>query len=236
MIRLLPFGLIAVLVIGLVFFRFFYSNKLAEPELREVPKEAPFNQTLSSDPGGVLDNMNILASQILALKTSYENLNNETGQTIASLERRVKSLEASVLQLQSQSGTQTSTSTQASSSSKVPAYIPLGSDGTVDDQNWYSVPGFAVSIDPAEYSGYTGMQLEGSVRLVEKAGTAYIRLLNSTDGTTISGEASTTQDTFQIVSTSAFTLTSGRKTYQLQVKSSSGKQVQIQNARIKVSF
>ncbi|MBI2600991.1 hypothetical protein HYW42_03480 [Candidatus Daviesbacteria bacterium] len=242
MIRFLPIGIIAILVIsGLVYFRFFYiKDSLEEPQQREVPKEVPFDTLLTKDPGGVTDNLNILATQILNLKSANENLVKTADSKNADLERRIKALEASVTQLQGQvnsSSTTAQSSTQTTTSeSKFPVYIPLGSAGTSTDQNWYSIPGFEVSLDPAEYSGYASMQLEINMRMIEKAGTAYARLYNSTDGSATSPEVSTTQDTFQLLASGTFKLPSSRKSYKLQLKTSQGKEIHIQNARIKVNF
>ncbi len=121
--------------------------------------------------------------------------------------------------------------------SKSPSlYIPLGSGGTAGDKAWSSVPGYEVSLDPADYPGYSGMQLEVNFRMLEIAGVGMARLYNQTDNQAASGELSIAADNFSLQTTPSFKLPSGKKTYRLQIKSTYGANLEIQNARIKVYY
>ena len=89
----------------------------------------------------------------------------------------------------------------------------------------------------ADYSGYTSMQFEANIQIFQ-IGTAYARVSNKTDGTSIlSSEISTTSTSYTSVSSAKFNLPGGKKDYQLQLKSQiTGYAASVQNARIKVNF
>lgn len=128
-------------------------------------------------------------------------------------------------------------SSPATSITAVPAYIPLGAGGNTNDQNYFSMEAYQISIDPLEYPGYTSMQLEVSFKSDQNSGPTYVRLYNSTDSSAVTNsEVSGTSDKYKLLTSPKFTLASGRKTYVLQVKNNSNTQTHIQSARIKVSF
>ncbi len=157
--------------------------------------------------------------------------------SLSAMEARIKTLETAVSNLQSQvNQTQTTQTTTTTTTKKAPVYIPLGSGGQWNDQNWLALSSYEVSVDPAEYEGYTNMQLEVNMRLVQAAGKAYARLYNVTDGNEIVSEVSTELDKAVLLTSTTFKLPTGRKTYRLQVKSTYGFNIELQTARIKVSF
>jgi len=80
------------------------------------------------------------------------------------------------------------------------------------------------------------MNLEVNFRLVEPSGTGSVRLYNVTDSSAVSAQADTTSTSFGLKTSGSFKLSGGKKTYKLQVKSSEGKELFIQSARIKVNF
>lgn len=146
-------------------------------------------------------------------------------------EGRITSLEKEVSKLKNQK-----ISYPATVVNKSPLYIPLGSGGTAGDKGWYSVPGYEILADPGDYQGYSGMQLEVNFRMTEIAGVGMARLYNQTDNSAVSGEISIASDNFSLQVTPSFKLPGGRKTYRLQIKSTYGANLEIQSARIKVSF
>ena len=81
------------------------------------------------------------------------------------------------------------------------------------------------------------MQLEANFRLTEAAGTGSIRLYNVTDGSVVSSsQLDTTGTAFGVQTSGSFKLPAGQKTYTIQVKSTSSKDIFVQSARIKVNF
>ncbi len=159
----------------------------------------------------------------------------------ASTDQRLGSLEVAAQSLQNQinllkiSGTTTQTTT--TSTGKSTDYIPLGWVGGISDQNWTSVTTQEITINAADYPGYKSMQFEVNLRIYQGNGTAYARLLNNSDGTGVSNsEVSTTSENYTWVSSSTFTLPSSQKTYRMQLKSTTGYEAGVQNARIKVNY
>lgn len=183
-------------------------------------------------PANLGDRINALENTIASLRGDVVNLEAQKTSPAsvpqANYEARIKSLEDEVAKLKSQKA--------VISSNKAPLYIPLGSGGTAGDKGWYSVPGYEVAIDPADYFGYSAMQMEINFRMTEIAGVGVARLYNQTDNQAISGEITIASDNLALYSTPTFTLPSGKKTYKLQVKSTYGANLEIQSARIKVSF
>ena len=115
-------------------------------------------------------------------------------------------------------------------------YIPLGSGGSWTDTDWRTLSEYEVSLDPANFPNYTGMSLEVTFRLDDPSGTASVRFYNVTDSSATSSQMDSTSSTFTSKSSSSFKLVTGVKTYRLQVKSTGGKNLIVQTARIKVSF
>ena len=91
-------------------------------------------------------------------------------------------------------------------------------------------------MDPVNYPGYSGMILEVNFRLVDPAGTGSVRLYNVTDAGVVSTQLDTSSTSFSLKTSSSFKLATGQKTYKLQVKSTGGKDLYIQSARIRVNF
>lgn len=239
MIKLLPIGLVVILMVSaLVYFRFFrnsadFAGDISPTSLLQTLPQSSSGST-DSRLKAAEDSITILAKKLVSLTQSDTNLEGR----VKTLENQVNQLKSSTSQVQTT--TQTSATTPAPTSvatKKSPLYIPLSSGGSANDQNWYTIAGYEASIDPADYPGYTSMQLEVSLRLVEPTGTAYARVYNATDNSAVSSsEASTTSSTIVLTSSSGFTLPAGRKTYRMQTKSSNNIEIQLQNARIKVNF
>lgn len=218
MIRFLPFILVAILILGgLGYWKFFAAKEdvePAEPLVVEEPREVPATFPVSTPSPKAEATDTGLASKVTSLEVAVADLKSR----ISTLEKKPAS----------------TTTTQSSGTSKVPVYIPLGSGGSNSNTNWADMPGYEISIDPAEYDEYTSMKLEVNMRLNASGGNAMVRLTSS-DGTAISSELSTPQTVYNLNTSTGFKLSS-KKTYKLQVKSTAGHEMFIQDARIKVSF
>ena len=244
MIKLLPFILVPVLIIaGLGYWRLTASQRSSTSSSQvssqtqdlgpvEVPKSLPG--------ASIEDRVKSLEDTITKLVSQVNNLKPGTTQTATSgsLDSRLTTVETAVTDLKARlSALEKATPAPAVSGSKYPLYIPLGSGGGPwTDQDWNTLNEYQVSINPGNYSGYSNMQLEVNFRLSEAAGTGSVRLYNVTDGSSISSQVDTTSTSFGVQSSGTFTLSGGQKTYTIQVKSSQGKSLFVQSARIKVNF
>lgn len=241
MIRLLPFILIPVLIVGGLGYWRYTSTKqsLTTPILSqaeqgplEVPKTLP-NASLEDKVKSLEDVVTKLVTQINSLKSSGNSSPTTSSDAkLSSLEAAITELKARVSSLEKA----TPAPAPAAVSQKAPLYIPLGSGGQTQDTNWASLNTFQISLDPASYSGYTSMQVEVNMRLNQPGGQVYARLYNSSNSSSVSSEVSSTSTTSSVVTSSTFTLPSGSKNYVLQAKSKDGSLIFIDYARIKVNF
>lgn len=242
MIRLLPFLLIPILLIaGLGYFRYSASrNNLTNPQAADsqaessaVPVEVP--KTL---PGASLeDRVKSLEDTITKLVPQVNGLKPSGSSAPGNLDSRLKDAESAVTELKARvSSLEKATPVPAVVSGKSTVYIPLGSGGSWGAVDWISLNEYEISLNPDNYPGYTGMNLEVTFRMAESAGTGSVRLYNDTDSGAASSQLDTTSTTYGLQSSSSFKLASGTKTYKLQVKSTQGKDLFIQSARIKVNF
>lgn len=241
MIRLLPFIAIPILIIsGLGYWRYVASKpSLTTPQT--VAQDTPPVEVPKTLPGASLENrIQSLEDTITKLVPKVNNLKSpspQAGSSSGAADSRLANIEAAIIELKArvaalEKGSTTTTQTTAKSAT---VYIPLGSGGGGGDKNWITDNNYGATIDPAEYPGYSSMQLEVNFRLTQKSGTAYTRLYNVTDQSS-KEQVSTTSDAFSWQTSAGFTLPAGKKTYTLQMKSSEGADVQLQSARIKVNF
>lgn len=235
MIKLLPFILVAFLILGgLGYWRFFAAKQSLQTPTAKVLEE-PVEVPQALPDASVEDRVKSLEETI----TSVVNKINAqpTPQADPSLDSRLKSVEAVVTELKAKvSSLENAPSAPAAVTSKAPLYIPLGSGGQISDTNWTSLNSFQVSLDPVSYSGYTSMQLEVNMRLNQPGGQVSARLYNSSTSSVVSSEISSTSTTSSVVTSAPFTLPTGVKTYILQAKSKDGNPTFIDYARIKVNF
>lgn len=220
----------------MVYWRFFAirssGSSLTTPQTAstqspvEVPKTLP-NATIE-------DRVQVLEK---ALTEVIKKVNATPVQTDSSLDSRVNALEASITDLKVQiANLPAASSAPAASSSKSTIYIPLGAGGTVASVDWTPLNAFLINLDPAQYPGYTSMQLEVNMRLNQPGGTLYARLYNNSSSSATSSELTSTSTSSSIYTSSTFTLPAGSKTYLLQAKTSDGTQAFLDTARIRVSF
>lgn len=239
MIRLLPFVLIPILIIGgLLFWRNLATKQsLTTSQANQsdlTPVEVP--KTL---PGASLeDRVKSLEDTITKLVPQVNNLKpGSSPAASSSLDSRLKDVESTMTELKARvSSLEKATPAPAATSSKATIYIPLGSGGSVSSVDWASLNAFQINLDPAQYPGYSSMQLEVNMRLNQPGGTLYARLYNSTSGAATSSEVSSTSTTSSIFTSSTFNLSTGSKTYILQAKTSDGTLGFLDTARIKVNF
>lgn len=244
MIRFLPYILIPILIIaGLGYWRLTASKQSSTPSLQNsqtVQDSSPMEVPKTLPGASLEDRVKSLEDAVTKLVTQFNNFK-LSGQTdVPNLSSRLSNAEAAVTDLKARvsalekAGPTTTTTT---SSNKYPLYIPLGAGGGPwGSQDWATLTEYQATINSDNYPGYSGMQLEVNFRLVESAGTGSVRLYNVTDGSSISSQVDTTGTSFGLQTTNSFKLPGGQKTYSIQVKSSQGKDLFVQSARVKVSF
>lgn len=243
MARLLPIVIIITLFAGVLFYIRSQTSLKSPVPVVEISQKIESNINSSSEEKikTLEESVKLLATEIGKVNLSLDSLKKggATNTTSPMTETRLKNLETAVNNLQADINSLKSPTSQTTGNStkRSPEYIPLGSGGTSGDRNYNSITSYQVSIDPADYSGYSGMQLEVIFNLNEAVGTANARVYNSSDAQVVgSSNVSTTSTTSSVFSSGNFKLPSGRKIYVLQVQSTQGYTVNIQSARIKVSF
>lgn len=230
--RFLPVvvALCAALILAALTFRFFtagslQTNKTAPattdeiPVTESLPQEVPVAvpiPDLSTQVNTITDKVNKIDSTVNDLKSRVVVL--ESGQTTSA-----------------QTNPATSVTSSTATVIKSPIYIPLAASGTSSAGDWTNISGTTVTIDPADYPGYTSMQFQANIQIFQQ-GIAYARV-GSSDGTAILGsEISTNATSYTAVSSGNFTLP-GKKSYLLQLKSQvTNYAASVQNAQIKVNF
>lgn len=172
-------------------------------------------------------------------RVSSPNLAGSLTSNSADLIIRIKSLEDKVLALEQKIGTTASPSPSTSTTvTKFPTqYIPLGIDSQTNDQNGVALDNYEINLDPAEFPGYTSMQLEVTLKLSEASGTLSSSLYNYTDRSEIQySSVSTTSTNYLSLVSSTFKLPAGKKVYRIWAKSTNGFLGYIQSARLKVNY
>lgn len=241
MIKLLPFILIPVLLLaGLGYWRFQASQTNLTSSQASKEYDGPIEVPATLPGASIEDRIKVLEEAVTKLvnqsNTAKASSSPKT-ETNSSADAKISALETAILDLKAKvTALEKVTPAPATSTSKSTVYIPLGSGGGPwSNIDWYTTE-YEVSLDPANYPGYSGMVLEVTFRLGEAAGTGSVRLYNSSDSTATSSQLDTTSSSFAVKSSSSFTIPVGAKTYKLQVKSSSQKDLFIQSVRIKVNF
>lgn len=157
----------------------------------------------------------------------------------ANLESRVKALETTVADLQLRVNRLSPPAPVSSQPSlKVPIYIPLGWYGAATSYtDWSTLSPQQIAINTADYPGYSNMQFEANLRVFQGNGIAYARLYDQDDKTAIADSTvSTSSQDYTWLSSSAFRLPGGQRNYVLQLKTSTGYEASLQNARIRINF
>ncbi len=241
MVRILAGIAIVITILGA--FLFFKSFNKSGP--RMVPVTSPLD---SSPSGSLADRVDSLEEAVTLLDNKVSQISgtppvitpspapNTPSFSSSDVNTRLSKLETEVADLENRVSSQGSNTTQSSNTARSPIYIPLGSSDPINNTNWTNLDALSVYINPADYPGYTSMQLEVSLRL-NAGGTAYAQLFNATAQSTVSNsQVSTTSTTFIPLVSSGFTLPSGKDLYKIQAMDNSGDTMFIQDARIKINF
>lgn len=208
------------------------SFQIGKNDPKEVPKNLPDSLRVENLEGSVSS----LLDQLNGLKSAIATASAET-QSSALVEYRLKALEASTLELKSRvASLEKPVSTLSSTTAKPPLYIPLGGYNESNDQAWLTIVPYTIVLDPADYPGISNVSLEIVMKLNQASGTGYARIINSTDNVPFTNEVSTTSDKYSLLASTGFALASGKKTYQLQLKSPTGTVITVQSARLKINF
>lgn len=243
MVKLLLMIIPVAIVIGaIIYFAFFYKQQVTSVALSGFDS-APYQTQIDTLKQRVSD----LENKQSGLTPNNSSTNSKSspaptinpsdlGTRVTNIEKTLSDLQVKVALLQ-QASPALSTQVQTSSANKYPVYIPLGTGGQLGDKNWNTTGTYQVTIDSANYSGYKNMQLEVNAQMIQSGGQANFRVFNKTDNSAVSGsDTSTTSTSYVWISSNGFTLSSGSKTYILQIQSTEGVNTNIQSARIKVNF
>lgn len=230
--KFLPVGiaLLAALILAALTFRFFTGGNQKEDTATQTPAVSPLTPTAESLTQPVPEATPDLTSQVTTLSDKVSKIDS----SVNDLKSRVVVLEGK--QTPSSAPT-TPTTTTSTSTTKAPVYIPLAASGSSSVGAWTDISGTVVTIDTADYPDYTSMQFEANIQIFQQ-GQAFARMGNKTDGTSVlSSEISTTSTSYTYVTSGKFTLPTGKKDYQLQLKSLvTGYAASVQNSRVKVNF
>ena len=192
---------------------------------------------LEQEVNTLVNDVNLISSPSAAINPADSNVS-PIGDQLTTLNGTINELNTRVTRLEQGSGASTASgSVQAVNSSKLPLYIPLGSTDPINSESWLSIDSMAVSLNPADYPGYTSIELEVGLRLNAGTGIANVRLFNSTTQTAITASnVSTTSTSFSVLESSEFNLSSGTNLYTVQLLSTLGDTMFVQNARLKINF
>lgn len=188
---------------------------------------------LSAEDTVIVSRINDLAKQIARL-TSFDTKVDNLEKQVDDLNSRIAKLEGGTTTF---SVTPSATPVAVVTTTKVtgPMYLySLGYGGSSPNTDWTEVSTMTLAFDPALYPGYKSLQLEAYMRVRDGNGKAFARLYSSGTAAT-SSEVSSGNYQDEWVSGGAFTWNS-KSTFTIQIKSLTGYDTYISNARIKVNF
>lgn len=221
MAKLLPIGVLIIMVVMVLSVRFILWDNFTPSQTSGTTQNGGGIKSATDQLKNTLSNLS--SSSKSASLTQSSNLDTR----VLALETEVNDLKDEVNQLKDSS----------SSSHLASVYIPLGYGGAATSLNYSTIDTYEVSLDPADYPGYSSVSLELSLRVYQGNGTAYARLVDTTDSQPIwQSEVSTTNQNYNWLYSPQFTLPAGKKTYKLQLKTLTGYEAGVQNARLKVIF
>lgn len=113
-------------------------------------------------------------------------------------------------------------------------YVPLGT-GTNTTTDWTDVKGAAAYIDTRLYGKFKKVTFEASLSIPSGNQTVYVRLYNATDKHPVwYSEMSMSGAGPELLTSSAVTLDSGNKLYQVQMKSQLGAPTNLLQGRVHI--
>lgn len=213
--------LLVLLLVGLSAGTFFlvFMRSNTKPVL-EAPKTSQVVPEFSSQESSP-------SSELLSELSKPIPQNADTNTKISLLENKIKALEQSNTQLSTRvstlennnSATPLTNTTTSSSTSKSPVFIPINSGGSIDSTSYTNLTSGNVTINPADYPGYTNMYLITNLSVSVGQGKAFARLVNTSSTLAIlQSEVSTTSFSTVSLTSSPFQLPSGSNTYTVQLK------------------
>lgn len=201
------------------------------------PSSSDLTSTSSTPVSSESAQTSLLDTQPFPLPTPQGSIG-QTTPTLTSLQQQIDNLQNQINSLKASLPQLSSVSNASVASAKAPVYIPIGSTpDSFGDQSWKSIDALAVNIDPTDYPGYSSMQLEVIMRSNQGAGTISARLFNVTGNSPVSNSSvSGSTASFTLFSSGTFNLSGGKNLYKVQVMSTVGDSLFVQNARIRVNF
>lgn len=161
---------------------------------------------------------------------------------IAFLEKEVDDLNTRLTKLENNpqpstapaASTTTSTPTSSTSGVGVQYIYALGYGGSSNQTDWSNLSSLAISFDPAQFPGYKSLQLEVLMHVRDGNGKAFARL-NAAGTPVTSSETTSTNYQDEWVSSGTFTWSS-KANFTFQLKSLTGYDTYLSNARLKINF
>lgn len=244
MVKFLPIGVLVLLIIFVGGFLWIKrSENQPTPQIKQLSEISGQTNTNTFAPVSSDDRIKILEDAVIVLA---KKVNGETGATnattgldsrVSSLEDKITAMQRQISQLSPGVATQTPTPSTNPGVKQPPAYIPLGWVASSSALDWTTITTQSIIIDTNDYPGYTSAVFEAFLMPYQGNGKAYSRLYNATDAQAILGsEVSVSAIDYTWVSSSNFSLSSGKKTYNIQLKTTTGYAATMQNARIKILF
>lgn len=207
------------------------AETVASSITQDVVIPAPLTSQASDS--AILTRVNELSKQIAGLVGMNTKVDN--------LEKQIDDLSTRLAKLENpQSFSITSPSPGASVASsnglvKGPMYLyALGYGGSTTQTDWSEIPTLNIAYDPAWYPGYKSLQLEVQLRVRDGNGKAFARLYASGTPATAS-EVTSANYQDEWVSGGTFTWNS-KSTFTIQLKSLTGYDAYVSNARLKINF
>lgn len=236
----IPIAALVLVTTALAYYRVFISpskntKSVENKQITKLGSESTEESEQTSSLG-YKNRLDRLEEKVASLSASK---NVVTGSQTLITQDQFKTVETTIRDLQTRVShleTGSPTTTQPSVS-RSPTYIPLGSTGSTQTLDWTSIATLEADIDSADYNGYSNMYLEINIRSFQGNGKAFTRLFNKTDGTAVANsEVSTTSSDYTTLISSGFRVSSGKKTYRIQLKTLTGYAADVQFARIRVVF
>lgn len=221
MIKLLLIFLVILTVSGLLIWRFSAVTNTKTTLPSPSPKTVVNSDTTNSDTSKETPQPQP-EDNIPQTTTTDKNLLKK----INDAEAKIKALEGNYAILKSQIGSLAQSPTPAASTQqtapakKSPVFIPVNiSGGSVNSSDWTSLTSGTATINPADYPGYTTMNLIITLNVFQGNGRAFARIADSSNGNAITAsETSTTSENATQMVSPAFTLPSSQTTYAIQLK------------------
>lgn len=113
-------------------------------------------------------------------------------------------------------------------------YIPLGI-GATSSTEWVDLPGIEAYIAPGNYGKIVGLYFEATIKVPTSSGQVYARLRNVTDNVSlVESEIATEGSSARLISSGKLPIPASTKLFRVQLRSSLGAGVALDNARLKI--